>query len=72
VGERVYFEVRSGKGSLAGHGGFTDVITWAERVPRQHKNWQSVIWKGRRFQLHGGIRTNRFICTNNPIRRLHA
>ena len=69
MGERVYFEIRSGQGTVTWHGDFTDALGWAERVPRQHNRWQSVTWKGRRYQLHGGIRTSRFICINNPVRR---
>jgi hypothetical protein len=69
MGEGVYFVVRSGHGGLTGEGIFTDVIGWAIRVPRQHNRWQSVTWERRRYQLHGGIRTSHFICTNNPIPR---
>jgi len=64
----VTLDVRSGEGNPNIVGDFNDVIEVVERVPRQHKRWQSVKYKGRRYQLFGGIHTNLFICLNNPIK----
>ena len=69
MGATEYIEVRTGHGTVTWSGTFTDAIGSAYRVPRQHSGWRSVAWEGRRYQLHGGIRTQHFICTNNPIAR---
>jgi len=54
--------VRSGLGNPLRNGdGFTDTIEQVWRIPRQHSGWQSVQYKGKRYQLHGGIRTPHFI-----------
>ena len=37
------------------------------RIPRQHVGWQSVVYKGKRYRLGGGIRTDYFINLDNPI-----
>lgn len=47
---------------------FTDSVGIAQRVPRQHSNWQSVTYKGKRYQLLGGVRTFWFICLDHPIK----
>lgn len=62
----VSVQVRSGIGTVSGHD-FTDVIDKVRRVPIKHRGWQSVVYRGNCYQLHGGIRTPFFICTNNPI-----
>ena len=46
---------------------FTDEVEQVDRIPREHAGWQSVRYKGRRYQLFGGIRTAFFICLNSPI-----
>jgi hypothetical protein len=61
------FLVRTGKGAVKEDGSFTDVVDHAVRYPQQHSGWQSVIYKGQRYQLFGGIRTRFFICLDNPI-----
>lgn len=38
-----------------------------DRIPRQHVGWQSITYKGRRYRLGGGIRTDYFINLDNPI-----
>ena len=48
---------------------FTDSIGIAERVPRKHSAWESVKYKGQRYQLHGGVRTFWFICLNHPLKK---
>lgn len=50
--------------------GAHDFLTFGqiERVPRDHSGWQSIRYQGKRYQLFGGIRTNLFIDTNNPIK----
>ncbi len=60
--------VRSGTGSVNSTGEFTDVIEIVDRSPRRHKGWDSVQYKRKRYQLYGGIRTDYFICLNNPIK----
>lgn len=60
--------VRTGLGNPKGDGtGFTDEIETIARTPRQHKGWESVNYKGKRYQLHGGVHTPWFICLNSPI-----
>jgi hypothetical protein len=66
--EEVPVQIRSGKGTVTVSGEFTDVVDIVYRVPREHAGWQSVAYKGRRYQLHGGIRTPLFITLTNPIR----
>jgi len=39
-----------------------------ERIPRQHKGWQSVTYKGKRYQVFGGIRNYEFIDLSNPLK----
>lgn len=46
---------------------FSDTVDHVRRVPRDHVGWQSVFYKGRRYRLGGGFRTQYFICLNNPI-----
>ena len=41
---------------------FSDTVEYVQRAVRQHNGWQSIVYKGRRYQLHGGIRTCHFIC----------
>lgn len=48
---------------------FTDSVEIAERVVRQHSGWQSVRYKGKRYQLYGGVHVFWFICLNSPIKR---
>lgn len=61
--------VRNGDGSLLDNDTFTDEVERIERMPIQHKGWQSVRYKGNRYQLFGGIRTERFISLKLPIGR---
>lgn len=61
------FAVRTGLGTVKEKGQFTDTLQHVRRAVRQHSGWQSVRYAGKRFQLHGGIRTEAFICLNNPI-----
>jgi hypothetical protein len=37
------------------------------RKPRQHAGWKSVKYKGKRYQLLGGIRTQQFITLGCEI-----
>ena len=39
----------------------------ATRIPRHHSGWQSVRYKGRRYQLFGGIRGPFYITLDMPI-----
>ena len=47
---------------------FDDGIEWATRKPRIHRGWQSVTYKGERYQLMGGIRTQYWINLRHPIK----
>jgi len=60
--------VRSGDGTGQSHYGFLDVVELIERVPRQHSGWQSINYKGQRYKLWGGIRTNFWINLTMPIK----
>lgn len=74
---QVLLTVRTGEGTVLpaessfgdpGRGEqFTDTVEHVSRCPRQHSGWESVRYKGKRYQLKGGIRTGPFICLNNPI-----
>jgi MoaA/NifB/PqqE/SkfB family radical SAM enzyme len=67
--EKMTLDVRSGRGNPQPDGSFDDTIETVERSIRQPSGWQSVRYKGQRFQLYGGIRTNWFINVNLPIRK---
>jgi hypothetical protein len=43
------------------------VIGTIERTPQMHAGWQSVTWRGQRYQLHGGIRNPEFINVRHPL-----
>ena len=59
--QTVSFEVKDGNYNFR-------VIDHAERSPQWHAGWQSVTYKGQRFQLHGGIRNPLFINIKHPIK----
>lgn len=63
----IVFRVRSGLGTVYFDGTFNDTLETEARTPRQHKGWQSVTYKGKRYALRGGVRTDYFICLNNPL-----
>lgn len=64
----IQIQVRTGLGTVTRDGNwFTDFVKTINRVPRQHKGWQSVTYKGKRYQLYGGVHVLSFICLNNPI-----
>lgn len=69
MANRVPILVRTGKGTVTSNGGFTDVVDTIVRVPRQHSGWKSVRYAGKRYVLHGGIRTDYFISELSPITR---
>ncbi len=50
---------------LAGDGG--TVQDTATRAVQQHNSWQSVTYKGKRYHLHGGIRTSYRIYLHSPL-----
>lgn len=45
------------------------VVATIYRAVRQHVGWQSCRYKGRRYQVFGGIRNPDFIDVANPIKR---
>ena len=57
----VSFEVKDGNADFR-------VIDRATRAPRFHACWQSVTYKGQRYQLYGGIRNPLFINIKHPIK----
>lgn len=57
--------VRTGHGNFDGNN-FDDVITIVHKVQKQHHGWRSITYNGQRYQVLGGIRTQFFICLNNP------
>lgn len=60
--------VRLGLGTVTDEVQFSDKVEIVDRVPTFNVGWQSVTYKGRRYQLFGGIRTPFFICLNDPIK----
>jgi len=44
------------------------VLEVIERSIRQHSGWESVRYKGKRYQVFGGIRNPLFIDIANPLR----
>lgn len=75
--DTVEIEVRTGKGTVRTDSdgkfklwtSFTDTVEIIRRIPRQHARWQSVTYKGKRYQLFGGVHTNYFICLDDPIHK---
>lgn len=69
--DEIRLEVLTGKGTVSREptqqSDFTDHVEWITRIPRQHNGWQSVTYKGKRYQLHGGIHTNYFISLLSPL-----
>ena len=47
---------------------FNDGIEWATRKLRYHHYWQSVFYKGKRYQLMGGVYTQYWIDLRCPIK----
>ncbi len=69
----VIFAVRTGKGGCLFRSnpsvmGFSDTIEYVRRIPRKMSGWECVCYKGKRYQLFGGIHTDYFIDLLNPIR----
>jgi hypothetical protein len=46
---------------------FTDVVEVIDRQPQQHAGWESVAYRGRRYQVFG-TRVPSFIDLSNPIK----
>ena len=59
--QTVAFEVKDGNDNFK-------VIGRAVRAPQFHTGWQSVTYKGQRYQLHGGIRNPLFINVKHPVK----
>ena len=57
--QTVVFEVKDGNDNFK-------TVGTAQRAPRWHAGWQSVTYKGNRYQLHGGIRNPLFINIKAP------
>lgn len=56
----VVFEIKDGTDGYR-------IIGTAKRIPRDHSGWQSVTYRGKRYQLYGGIYTPLFINISNPL-----
>ena len=54
-------QVRTGKGTVTRNGEFTDVIEKICRTTIRHSGWKAIRYKGKMYQLFGGIRTPSFI-----------
>lgn len=73
------FAVRSGSGYLRKYQltleqiqsgeEFSDTVEIAARQVQRHAGWQSVTYKGNRYQLFGGVCTFWFICLNSPLKK---
>lgn len=59
--------VRTGEGTVSGTT-FTDIVEEVERAIIYMDGWQKVRYKNRYYALRGGIRTEAFICLNNPLK----
>jgi hypothetical protein len=46
---------------------FKTEVEKIDRVVRQHSGWQSAHYKGKRYQVFGGVRVPFFIDLLNPI-----
>ena len=46
-----------------------ELVTTIERVPQDRKGYQVIRYKGERYILRGGIRTNHFISLDLPLKR---
>lgn len=65
---RVYIAIRTGLGTVSiCTGRFSDVVGHVWRIPRNHSGWCSVTYKGKRYQVFGGVYVDLFICLNRPI-----
>lgn len=60
--DKLFIEVKNG------NDGFK-IVDEIARTVRNHAGWQSVTYKGRRYQLFGGIRNAHFIDIANPLKR---
>ena len=49
-------------------GDYSPVVEYINRVPRQHVNWRSIKYKGKKYQLFGGVRNILHINVDRPIR----
>lgn len=61
------FDVLSPQSKTLWDGTFSNIIEVVVRSARQHVGWKSVRYKNKRYQLHGGFRTNSFIDIGFPI-----
>lgn len=65
---RVWIAIRTGFGTVSIYTSrFSDVVGYVWRIPRNHSGWCSVTYKGKRYQLFGGVYVDFFICLNRPI-----
>ncbi|HNC58618.1 MAG TPA: hypothetical protein PLP33_24535 [Leptospiraceae bacterium] len=67
MNDYITISVRTGKGTVSGET-FTDIVEKVERAPIDMAGWQKIRYKNRYYALRGGIRTEHFICLDNPIK----
>lgn len=60
--------VRSGKGTVDGGSSFTDIVETVVVSVRKHSGWESATYKGKRYQVFGGIRNPLFIVLDHPLK----
>ena len=58
-------KARTGHGTVLHDGTFNDVVETISREPSGNR----ITYKGKRYRLGGGIRTDYFINLDNPIKR---
>jgi len=63
---RATFEIHDGKPPFADLHQHAVGVT--ERAVRRHRGWESVRYRGKRYQLFGGIRTPLFINLRHPLK----
>lgn len=61
------FRVRTGKGTLSGET-FTDIVDTVERRPIARSGYYLVRYKGKKYVLHGGLRTEYHIYLDSPVK----
>lgn len=44
------------------------IVETVIRSTRQHSGWESCTYRGKRYQVFGGVRTYQFIDLANPIK----
>lgn len=67
MSEEVVIDVINNNSSPLDDGSFSNTIDRISRCVIQHRDWRSVKYKSKRYQLFGGVHVNHFINLDNPI-----